>query len=427
MKTTIGLVAAIASAAVFAATQQAPTIAFAGMLLVTEAGPPIANGVMLVRDGRIVAAGTSASVRVPADARRVWLTGKTVIPGLINAHGHVGDTEGLESGHYSAANVMRDLRLYAVYGITAVFSLGGDEAPSFAARDSQDTASLDRARIYVAGPVLTPTSPEHARAEVDRVAAMKADIVKIRVDDNLGTTPKMKPEIYRAVIDEAHRKGMRAAVHVFYLDDAKDVVAAGADYIAHSVRDKEVDQAFVDAMKARHVLYSPTLTREVSTFVYETTPAFFSDAFFLAHADTKVVEALKDPARQKAMRDSPAAQRYKAALPIAERNLKKLSDAGVTIVMGTDTGPPARWQGYFEHVELELMVRSGLTPEQALASATRDAAQAVGAAKAIGTIEPGKWADFLVLDADPLDDIRNTRKISAVYIAGREINAGSSK
>lgn len=417
----IAAAGACSALAVLATAQPPQTVAFAGMLLVTEAGSPVSNGVMLVREGRIVAAGPVSAVKVPADAQRVWLTGKTVIPGLINAHGHAGDTDGLEGGHYSAANVMRDLRLYAAYGITTVFSLGGDEAPAFAARDAQETPALDRSRIYVAGPVLTPSSPDSARADVDKVAALNADIVKIRVDDNLGTAPKMRPEIYRAVIDEAHRKGMRAAVHVFYLDDAKDVVAAGADYIAHSVRDKDVDQAFVDAMKARHVLYSPTLTREVSTFVYETTPAFFSDPFFLRHADEKVVSALKEPVHQKAMRESTAAQRYKAALPVAERNLKKLSDAGVTIVMGTDTGPPARWQGYFEHVELEMMVRAGLTPGQAIDAATRDAARAVGASKEIGTLEPGKWADFVVLDGDPLDDIRNTKRLSAVYIAGNKI------
>lgn len=417
-----GSLAAGVCAAALISAQPAQTTAYAGMHLITEAGTPIESGVLLVRDGRVVAAGPSTTVKVPADARRVWLTGKTVIPGLVNAHGHVGDTDGLEGNHYSADHVMRDLRLYAAYGITTVFSLGGDEAPAFAVRDAQDTPALDHARIYVAGPVLAPTSPENAREEVDRVAAMKANIVKIRVDDNLGTTPKMKPEIYQAVIDEAHRKGMRAAVHIFYLDDAKAIVAAGADYIAHSVRDREVDQEFIDAMKSRHVFYSPTLTREVSTFIYETTPAFFSDPFFLRHADERVVAALKEPARQKAMHESAAAQKYKVGLQVAERNLKKLSDAGVTIAMGTDTGPPARFQGYFEQIELAMMVQAGLSPAQTLDAATRNAAKCIGADKTIGTLEPGKWADFLVLDGNPLEDIRNTRKLSAVYVAGNEIS-----
>ena len=221
------------------------------------------------------------------------LAGKTVIPGLVNAHGHVGNTVGLEQGKYSAENVLRDLRTYAAYGVTTVFSLGDDQAAGIAARDSQKTPSLDRARLFVAGPVLAPKTPDEARKLVDEDAAMKVDIVKIRVDDNLGTTPKMAPEIYHAVIDEAHKKGLRVAVHLFYLDDAKAVLDAGADFIAHSVRDVDVDDAFVAMLKRRDVCYCPTLMREVSTFVYESTPAWFTDPLFLKHADAKTVETLQ--------------------------------------------------------------------------------------------------------------------------------------
>jgi imidazolonepropionase-like amidohydrolase len=382
---------------------------------------PIQNATVVVRDGRIVAVGPATSVTVPAGADRISLAGKTVIPGLVNAHGHVGNTVGMEQGHYSAENVTRDLRTYAAYGITTVFSLGDDQAAGFAARDSQRTPTLDRARLFVAGPVLAPKTVEEARKLVDEDAAMKVDIVKIRVDDNLGTTPKMAPEIYKAVIDQAHKKGLRVAVHLFYLEDAKSVLDAGADFIAHSVRDTGVDDAFVAMMKRRDICYCPTLMREVSTFVYESTPAWFSDPLFLKHADLKAVEASKQPARQEQMRNSKSAQRYKAGLEVANRNLKKLSDAGVKIAMGTDTGPPARFQGYFELMELEMMAKAGLTPRQVLASATRDAARCMKLDAELGTLEPNKWADFVVLDADPLADISNVRKISAVYVAGNRV------
>src|SRR5262249_24774838 len=159
--------------------------------------------------GRIVAA--AAGAKAPDGARVVSLAGKTVIPGLVNAHGHVGDTAGLQGGRYSAENVMRDLGLYAAYGVTTVVRLGGEQAPAFAARDAQRTPSLDRARIFAAGPVLAPKTPEEARQLVAEDQAMKVDIVKIRVDDNLGTTPKMAPEVYRAVIGEAHERGLRVA------------------------------------------------------------------------------------------------------------------------------------------------------------------------------------------------------------------------
>src|SRR5439155_2455418 len=186
--------------------------------------PPIDNATVVVSNGRVASVGPTARVTVPAGAERVSLAGKTVIPGLVNAHGHVGNTVGLEQGHYSAENVLRDLRTYAAYGVTTVFSLGDDQEAGFKARDTQDTAALDRARLFVAGPVLAPKTPEEARKLVDEDAAMKVDIVKIRVDDNLGTTPKMPREIYQAVIDEAHKKGLRVAVHLFYLEDAKGVL-----------------------------------------------------------------------------------------------------------------------------------------------------------------------------------------------------------
>jgi imidazolonepropionase-like amidohydrolase len=420
----LAIAASLVSASLIALPAQSPggVKAFTGARVIDGTDrAPIDNATILVRGGRIVSVGPAASVTVPAGAERVSLAGKHVIPGLVNAHGHVGNTVGMEQGHYSAENVLRDLHTYAAYGVTTVFSLGDDQDAGFKARDAQNTPTLDRARLFVAGPVLAPNSPDEARKLVGDVAAMKADIVKIRVDDNLGTTPKMAPEIYKAVIDEAHKKGLRVAVHLFYLEDAKGVLDAGADFIAHSVRDTNVDDAFVAMLKRRDVCYCPTLMREVSTFVYESTPPWFSDPLFLKSADPKVIEQLKEPARQEQMRKSTSAQRYKAGLEVASRNLKKLSDAGIKIAMGTDTGPPARFQGYFELMELELMAKAGLTPKQVLAAATRDAARCQKLDKDLGTLEAGKWADFVALDADPLADVSNVRKIADVYIAGNKI------
>ena len=407
------------------ATAQAagPVKAFTGARVIDGTpAAPIDNATLLVRDGRLVSVGPAARVTIPDGAARTSLAGKTVIPGLINTHGHVGDTEGLAADRYSAANVMRDLRLYARYGVTSVISLGGDKAPTFAARDSQRVPTLDRARVWAAGPVLEPTSPADARKLVAEDAALKVDIVKIRVDDTLGTVKKMPPEIYRAVIDEAHKRGLRVATHLFYLSDARALLDAGSDFVAHSVRDAEVDEPLIAALKKRNVCVSPTLMREVSTFVYETAPPFFSDPLFLKYEDAATIAALKDPGRQAEMKASPSAQRYKAALDMASRNLKRLSDAGVMIAMGTDTGPPARFQGYFELMELELMARAGLTSRQVLTAATRDAARCMKIDSEVGTLETGKWADFVVLDADPLADIRNTKKIDSVWIAGNKVN-----
>jgi imidazolonepropionase-like amidohydrolase len=394
--------------AVLAAPLPAQLRAFTGARLIDgRGGAPIDDATLVVRDGRVVAAGAAAAVPIPAGAARVALEGRTVIPGLINAHGHV--------------NGVRDLSTYAAYGVTTVYSLGGEPADVFAARATQATPTLDRARVFVAGPVLTPNTPAEAREQVARVAAQGVDIVKIRVDDNLGTAPKMPLAVARAVFEEAHRRGLRVAVHLFYRADAQALLAAGADFIAHSVRDAEVDAPLVAALTASRACVSPTLMREVSTFVYESTPAFFEDPLFLRHANPAWIAAGRDPARQDAVRRSASAQRYKQALDVASRNVRLLADAGVPIAMGTDTGPAGRFQGYFELMELELMVEAGLTPSQALASATRVAAQCLRLDTELGTLEPGKWGDFVVLDADPLVDIANVRRIHSVWIAGNRV------
>jgi imidazolonepropionase-like amidohydrolase len=420
---TLTLSAAIAVASLARLPAQTPPAkAFTGARVIDGTDrAPIDNATIVVSGGKIVSVAPANRAQVPAGAERIALDGKTVIPGIVNAHGHVGNTEGLDQGHYSAANVVRDLKTYAAYGVTTVFSLGDDQQAGIAERDGQNTPARDRARLFVAGPVLAPKTVDEARKLVADNQAMKVDIIKIRVDDNLGATPKMPPEIYKAVIDEAHKRGMRVAVHLFYLADAKGVLDAGADFIAHSVRDTDVDEPFIAMLKRRDVCYCPTLMREVSTFVYETTPAWFSDPQFTKHADMKAVELLKQPQRQEQMKNSRSAKAYKAGLEVANRNLKKLADAGVKIAMGTDTGPPARFQGYFELMELEMMAKAGLTPRQVLASATRDAARCMKLDAQVGTLEANKWADFVVLDADPLADISNVKKISAVYIAGNRV------
>lgn len=423
----------LAAAATTAVLGQAPprpaTHVFTGARLVEPGGAPLPdsldwrvrhNVTIVVRHGRIASVGTTPA---PADesVTVTQLGGKFVVPGFISAHAHVSDIDGLKPRAYTEANTLRQLGVFARYGITTVMSLGGEQAPAFAARDAQQTPALTRARIFLSGPIVTGSTPEAARAAVGRVAALKADIVKIRVDDNLGAGTKMAPEVYRAVIDEAHRLGLRVAAHIYYLADAKALLRAGVDMIAHSVRDADIDDEFISLMKARNVPYCPTLTREVATFVYESTPPFFSDPFFLREADPALVAQLREPARQAAMAKSASARAYKQALVVARRNLKRAADAGLLVVMGTDSGAfPERFEGYLEHLEMEMMAEAGLTPAQVLRAATADAARALQV-KDIGALTPGAWADFAVLDRDPLADVRNTRALASVWIAGNRV------
>lgn len=398
-----------------------PALAIVGATVIDGSGAePLPDATVIVRDGRIEAVGPAAETEVPADAEALDAAGKYLIPGLINAHGHVGATRGLEGGHYSRANVLRQLRLYASYGVTTIVSLGGDESAGVEVRDEQDTPSLDRARLYVAGAVVAGITPEAALEMVNGNAAMGVDFIKIRVDDNLGSTYKMTPDVYEAVIDRAHELGLPVAAHLFYLEDAHGLLDMDVDFIVHSVRDRDVDDALAQRLIEADVCYSPTLTREVSTFVYESEPEFFSDPFFLASAEPAVLAALREPESMARYRESESGQRYKEALAQAQLNLGALSEAGVTIAMGTDTGPPARFQGYFEHMELALMAESGMSPMEILVASTGDAARCAGL-EDVGTIEPGHWADLILLAADPLEGVENLRTIESVWVAGNEV------
>ncbi len=392
--------------------------AFTGATIIDGTGSnPVEDGVLLIRDGRIAAVGTREEVDIPEGASVQDVSGMYIMPGIINGHGHVGNTKGIEGGHYSRENVIDNLSIFARYGITTVVSLGDDGKQAVPLRHVNDSTATGRARLFIAGKVISGKTPEEALAVVDSNHHMGVDFMKIRVDDNLGTGSKLAEDVYRAVINRSHELGYRIATHMYYLEDTRKLLDAGSDLIAHSVRDLPVDADFIQQIKQRRVGYCPTLTREVSTFIYGDTAEFFTDPFFTREYDAATVEPLMDAARQSRVSNSVSAQTYKKQLPLAMANLKTLSDAGVPIVFGTDSGVPTRFMGYFEHMELKMMADAGLTPMQILVSATKNAAEYMGL-KDLGTLSRGHWADFLVLESDPLADITNTRTLSAVYIGG---------
>lgn len=416
------LLVALALAPAMAASHPLPagaqTVAYTGATVWDGTGAPALEGAtLLVRDGRVVSLGTEAP---PSDARVVELAGRWITPGLVDAHAHVTGQWAPEGVEGARERVEADLLLFARYGITTVNSLGGEPPEAFAVRDAQATPRLARARLHLAGPVITAATEAEARAAVAANAQAGVDWIKIRLDDNLGTTAKMPWEAVHGVLDEAHRRGLRAATHLFYLDDAKRLLREGSDMVAHSIRDRDVDAELLDLLGERGVCTVPTLTREVSTFVYARRPDFFDDPFFLRWGDRREMARVTAPAFRDEMARSPAAARYREALLQAQRNLKAVADAGLPVAMGTDAGPPARFPGYFEHMELSLMAEAGLAPAQILYSATGGAAACLGL-EDVGTLQAGRWADFLVMDADPLADVANTRSLSRVYVAGNEI------
>lgn len=418
------------------------TLALTGFSLIDGTGRAAApNSAMTIEEGRIRWVGPAADLKVPAGAATVDLAGKYVMPGIINLHGHLGNVVGLDQNPdlYTRQTVEHDLQTYASYGVTTVLSLGIDKDLIFDVRAEQRKGRPTMTRVYTAGLGLVskdgfgggitlpgvPTPIIGSVSEVDAAVAEQAkkgvDFLKFWTDDAFGTTKRMPFDIADAIISSGHKHGLRVIAHVFYLDDAKHLAASGIDGLAHSVRDQLVDQELIDAMKRTGTwLAAPTLTREVALSSYATTPPFLNDPFFTRGTTPEVLAKLASPEYQQKMAADPNLAKYPVALDTEMKNLKILADAGVRYGFGTDTGVPGRFQGYFEHVELERMVEAGLTPMQAIVAATGSAAEFLRASD-LGTLEAGRWADLIVLQQDPLADIKNSRTIESVYIAGGKV------
>jgi imidazolonepropionase-like amidohydrolase len=421
--------------------------AFKGFTLIGNgaigSGAPQRDAGMIVIDGRITWVGPAAQMKIPPGGRVQDFTGRYVIPGMINLHGHVSITSGLVQDtkrFYTREGVARNLGLYARYGITAVASLGTDQPLVYQIRQEQRAGRPKMARIFTAGRGFTAkggypsviagmegvpfeaATAQEAVAAVDRLASLHPDLIKIWVEDHGGTLPKIPIEISTAIIQAAHRRQLKVVAHIFYLQDAKQLAAAGIDGFAHTVRDQPVDDELIRLMKQHGTWQmAATLAREASLFAYAKPSQVLDDPFFADSVAPAVLAELKSPAYQQKIAADPELARYPEYLRTAQRNLKRLADAGVRYGFGTDSGPPARFAGYFEHWEAQLMVEAGLTPAQVIAAATRSAAEFLGASKDLGSLEPGKWADFVVLRENPLTDIRNTRTIEQVFIAGNPI------
>ena len=405
-------------------------------------GPPTLNATVIVLGGRIAVIGEGGTHQVSGDPRVIDGQGKTLVPGIINLHGHVGLTKGLVQAqeNYSRESVIDNLRTYASYGVTTTTSLGTDMEAVLGVSNEVNRGSLPGvARVRTAlhgfttpngyptkapgvkGLALEVSTPDEARQHVDRLAAKGADLVKMWVDGHHGAFKKLRLSVCRAIIDQAHNRGLLAVAHLYELADAKLLVEAGLDMIVHSVRDTDVDRGLIRRLLARGVTYSPTLTREQSTYVYADEPDWLADPFFTRGVEASLVDELRTTFRDTQAND-PELKINRENFRVAMRNLKTLSDAGVKIGFGTDTGPPARFAGYFEHWEAELMVEAGMTPMQVIVSFSKNASEALGIERDFGTLAEGKVADMILLNSNPLGNIRNLRDIDTVFIAGQPVD-----
>ena len=431
---------AVASAA--AAQPKVDLVLIDGTVITVDGRNTVAEAIA-IGGGLVVAVGTSAEIRARAGAgaRVIDLAGKSVMPTLISTHVHPGFQKGTTyvAGNFTRETVMNDLNRALYFGISVVQSQGIERGDVlYRIRADQAAGTLGGARLLVAGrgigaPNAGPgaaayagiayeiTTEADARRAVDELAARDVEIVKIWVDDRNGRAPQLSSALYGAVIDAAHQRELRVNAHVFYHSDAEGLVAAGIDGLVHLVRDVEMSDALVAEIVRRNVyvnanMSSPRRATQVGI------PSWLASADPMRQLLTESV-APDELAKMEAafrQRDNQAAAEARERYAILERSLAKLSAAGAKVVLGADTGVEDHLFGLAEHLELQAMVDAGMTPAQVLVAATSRAAEYLHLDDR-GSLVPGRRADLLVLDASPLDDIVNTRRISRTFINGVEI------
>ena len=406
--------AVFAATLIFAGTSPAQTTVLTGATVIDGTGAgPLTNATIVIEGGRIREMGPASRVSAPAGAEVVKLAGKFIVPGIINAHGHV-------------ANPDPELRQYALYGITTLVSQGTDSGDQLVkTRQEQQKGNLKGARVmttlYRFEPRPDVTTPEQARAKVDETVGRGADLIKVWVESNYGAREKISPEIRRAVLEQARKHGKVTTTHIYELADARMMIEAGVNVLAHNVRDREVDADFIALVKKHDVSLIATLTRDEGLTAYAFSPAWIEEPFFRKSVPEERMQVLRGKVKEEQLKD-PLGPRIKAGFEMNRHNLKRLADGGARIAFGTDSGgAPNRFfvQGYFEHREMLLMVESGLTPMQVIQSFSKGSSEALRIDKDYGTLAPGKVADLLVLDRNPLENISNMRAIHTIYLGGR--------
>jgi imidazolonepropionase-like amidohydrolase len=427
---------ALVSLGVTACAQQA--VVYEGArLIVGDGSAAIENGAFVVQNGHITAIGRTISA--PAGAAHVNLAGKTVMPAMINVHVHIGYEKYSSWGaqNYTAENVLDHLQREAFYGVAVTQSVGSSPVDaSLQFQRDQQAGKFPAASRFFFTPGYAPpnggpdevlreatralhvinevSTAQEARSSIQAMAGKGIKAVKIWVDDRRGTYPKMTPEVYNAIIDEAHKHGMIVHAHATTLPDQKAVIAAGADVLVHLVQNEKLDDEYLALLKQKKPYWATVITLGDPVAVCDHDP-FFEQAL----PDSVIAKIRANKERRPLTANcAPPSANSAAREEIVAYNFPRMIAAGARIVLGTDTGVhPGHTFGSGEHVELARWVQLGLTPKQAITAATQRPAELLGL-KDMGTLAAGKRASFIVLDANPLDDIHNTRRISSVYLDG---------
>src|SRR6201991_490329 len=426
--------------------QQHETILLNATIIDGTGGAPQPHTAIIIRNGRIANV-TRGKIAVAPDAVQIDCSGKFIMPEIIDCHVHVGNLKGTTTtgDNYTPDNIRRQLTKFQDYGVGTILSMGTEHPIGIPIRDSSKAGLIPGATFYSAiygfgvkgamppegmgmSHIYRPETPEEAIRQVQELAPYHPDVIKMWVDDFYGQFRKdqvMKPEVYTAIVKEAHKHNIRVASHLYHLTDAYKLVAAGIDIIAHSIRDAEIDDVLIAQLKKNKVSYIATLSLDEFAYIYEGNPEWLGDPFFRNSLEPGVYEMITSPEYKDKVSKSPVTSQEKTALEVALKNLFKLYHAGLPIALGTDAGAsPIRAQGFSEHMEMELMVKAGLTPLEAITVATSSGAKLLHIEDTRGTLQAGKKADLIILDKDPLEDIRNTRTISSVWKDGIKVSNG---
>src|SRR5262245_48449617 len=429
---------------VLAAQSQSPNsvVLYEGARLIPGDGtPPIESSAMLVQNGTISRIGTKGRVTAPAGATRVDLTGNTIMPALVNAHGHPGFQRGLtySADNFTRDTIMDDLNRALYFGVAVVQSQGIEKGDAtYQIRSEQEAGRLGGARLRIAGrgigaPNAGPgaaayagiayevTTEAQARAAVQELAAKKVNLVKIWVDDRNGRAPRLAPNLYRAIIQEGHKHGLKVNAHVFYHTEAVELVDAGIDGFAHLVRDKEMDDQLVSSIVQHNVYVMPNLSPEWNTYVEAPHWLRNGDPMLMLLQESVPAAVIARIRSAYENRNPANVERTRVQYAILQRSLAKLAKANAKIILGCDTGLEDHLFGMSEQLELDSMVNAGMTPMQVIVAATSRAAEYLKLDR-LGMLTAGKEADFLALDANPLDTIRSTQQISGVFIKGQAVD-----